>query len=216
MRNKQSLSRQIASAQTAIYNALEHNEIQKKLGQYGFTLKRLQEGNGLLNNAIMLHKGKNDRYGEKQQLSSQLKEEIKAVKEKFKDHVGTVKLAFRHDPATLATFQIAQIATQQEDWQLQADYFYGKAAAYAQVLEGYQLPASELAQNQAGVAVLIAMRNRRMQKKGEAEEATRLRDESMRALNGWMVAFRAIARVALKDSPQLLEALGIMVKSQKV
>ncbi len=79
-----------------------------------------------------------------------------------------------------------------------------------------ELPQSELSQNQASVEALIAMRNRRMQKKGEAEEATRLRNESMKALHLWMKEFRSIARIALQDSPQLLEALGIIVKSQKV
>lgn len=210
-----SLPKQLASAQTAIYNAMEHDEIQKKLNQYGFTSKRMQEGNGLLNHAILLHHEKNDRYGEKQELSSQLDAQAKATKKRFKDHVDTVKLAFRHEPATLAKFKVNRIATKKDEWQLQANYFYSKAVMYADVLESYQLSQSELTQNQASVEALMAIRNRRMQKKGEAEEATRNRDLSMQALHVWMKEFRSIARIALKDSPQLLEALGIQVKTQK-
>ncbi len=86
----------------------------------------------------------------------------------------------------------------------------------ADVLENYQLPREQLSQNKAMIEALIATRNRRMQKKGEAEEATRLRNEAVKALNAWMVSFRGIARIALKDKPQLLEALGIMVKTKKV
>ena len=43
------------------------------------------------------------------------------------------------------------------------------AATYAEVLEGYQLPQSELAQNQANVEALVALRDRRLQMKGEKE-----------------------------------------------
>ena len=211
-----SLSKQIASAQTAIYNAMQHKEIQRKLNQYGFPAKRMQEGNTLLHNAILLQHQKNDRYGEKQELAGQLDTQMKETRKKFSHHVATVKLAFRNDPTTLAKFKVGRIATRRNDWQMQATYFYDKALAYADVLENYQLTQGELAQNQANVEALIATQNRRMQMKGDAEEATRARNVSMQALHVWMKEFYSIARIALQDRPQLLEALGIPVKGQKV
>jgi hypothetical protein len=211
-----SLSGKLSAAQTAIYNALEHAEIQKKLSAYGFTPKRLQEGNTLLNTALLLQDEKSDRYGEKQELSAQLRAQEKAVRELFGKHVATVRLAFRDEPATLSRFNISMISTKKEAWQMQASNFYRLAAQSSNVLSRYQLTAEELAQNQAGVEALIAARNRRLQKKGEAEEATRHRDQSLRELQAWMREFRTIARLALRDNPQLLEALGISVKSQKV
>lgn len=108
------------------------------------------------------------------------------------------------------------MATKQSEGQAQARYFYTKAAKYTDVLNGYQLQQSELAQNQASVEALMALRNRRLQMKGEAEEATRTRNLSMQALRKWMREFYSIARIALQDSPQLLEALGVPVKGERV
>ena len=211
-----SLPKQLASAQTALYNATEHTEIQKRLNQYGFSAKRMQEGNTLLNTAVLLYSDKNDRYGEKQELASQLNTQVKEARKRFKDHVTTVRLVFRYDPATLAKFNVSRIATKRDEWQMQATYFYDKALAYADVLENYQLTQGELAQSQASVEALITMQNRRMQMKGDAEDATRARNVSMQALHVWMKEFYGIARIALQDRPQLLEALGIPVKEKKL
>lgn len=211
-----SIPQQFASAQMALYNATEQKELLRKLTEYGYSAKRLQEGTALLNNAVLLYNDRNHRYEEKQEVSEQLKTQLRETHQRFKDHVATVKLAFRHDPITLSKFQVQRISTRSAEWQMQAEYFYIKAAMYANVLENYQLPQSELVQNQASVEALIAIRNRRMQKKGEAEEATRRRDQSVQALHAWMTEFRNVARLALKDSPQMLEALGIPVKSEKV
>jgi hypothetical protein len=211
-----SLPKKLGSAQSEIYNAMEIPSVQEKLNKYGLTLKRMQEGNTLVNKAIMLHNSKHDIYGEKQVVASQLNAQEKEAGKRFKNHVDTVRLAFREDEATLAKFRINSISRKKDAWQLQASYFYSKAIQHADVLANYQLPQEELAQNQASVEALIAIRNRRLQMKGEAEEATQKRNEVMKELNEWMKEFRTIARLALKDSPQLLEALGMKVPSKKV
>jgi hypothetical protein len=211
-----SLPKKLATAQTAIYNAMELPGVQEKLNKYGLTLKRMQEGNSLVNNAILLHNAKHDLYGEKQEVASQLNTQENETRQKFRKHVDTVRLAFRKDAATLAKFRIDRISAKKDTWQLQASYFYSKAILHAEVLANYQLPQEALAQNQASVEALTAIRNRRLQKKGEAEEATQKRNEVTKPLHEWMKEFRTIARIALKDSPQLMEALGIVVKTQKV
>ncbi|WP_439182311.1 hypothetical protein [Carboxylicivirga taeanensis] len=48
---------------------------------------------------------------------------------------------------------------------------------------------------------------------GESEAATKAKDEALGKLDRWMSEFYAVARIALEDQPQLLEALGKAVKS---
>ena len=48
---------------------------------------------------------------------------------------------------------------------------------------------------------------------GEAQSATLAKDQAMKALDEWVSGLRAVARIAITDEPQHLEALGIMIPS---
>jgi hypothetical protein len=49
--------------------------------------------------------------------------------------------------------------------------------------------------------------------RGQAQEATRLRNEKLDELNDYTTELKAIAELALEGQPQLLEKLGIVVRS---
>lgn len=207
------ISKLFAEAQMYINNASQHPEIQKKLNLQGFSSKRFLEGNSLLDECKMLHIQKSQKYGEKQELASQIKAHEQLARQTFEDHVAIVKFAFRKEPATLAKFNIERTARKVEAWTLQASYFYTKAAEHSSLLAQHGLTAEEMAQALAMVEAVTTARNQRLLRKGEAEEATRTRDLSIKALKAWMKDFRTYARLALKDSPQLMEALGMVVPS---
>ena len=65
---------------------------------------------------------------------------------------------------------------------------------------------------QAQVEQAMTLNTAQEREKGEAQEATKQRDAALKALDEWLVDFRVIARIALEDNPQLLEALNIGVK----
>jgi len=47
---------------------------------------------------------------------------------------------------------------------------------------------------------------------GESQEATSQKNTDIEIIRNWMSEFFAIARIALKNKPQLLEALGLLVR----
>jgi len=48
---------------------------------------------------------------------------------------------------------------------------------------------------------------------GEAQNARDMRDTKLEELDDWCSKYQAVVELALADSPQLLEKLGIVVKS---
>jgi hypothetical protein len=210
------ISQLFADAQCCIDNASAHPEIQKKMNQHGFTPKRILEGSAILDTAKSLQFDKQQKYGEKDQVTSQVKTDMLQARQNMEDHVAIVKFAFRKDPSTLKLFNVPRISRKVEAWLLQASDFYRVAATHSNTLAPHGLGAEEISQSAAMVEALSNARNQRMMKKGDAEEATRQRDTSVKALKAWLRDFRAIAKVALRDSPQLMEALGMVVKAEKV
>jgi hypothetical protein len=52
-----------------------------------------------------------------------------------------------------------------------------------------------------------------LREKGESQDATQLKDKAFANLDDWMSEFYAVAKIALEDSPQLLESLGKLVRN---
>lgn len=48
---------------------------------------------------------------------------------------------------------------------------------------------------------------------GESQDATKQKDASFAEIDDWMHEFYAVSHIALEDNPQLLEALGVFVRS---
>lgn len=211
-----SIPKLLATVQLYIYNATEQPEIQKKMSLLGFTQKRLLEGKALLDTCKMLHSEQNEKYDEKQALDYQLQADEPLTRQTFADHAAIVQFVFRKEPATLAKFRVEKISKKVEEWTLQAGFFYSRVKEHAALLSDHGLTPEECAQATAMVEAVMTVRHQRMQRKGEAQQATHTRDVSLKALRAWMKDFRTTARMALKDQPQLLEALGIVVKTQKV
>ena len=52
-----------------------------------------------------------------------------------------------------------------------------------------------------------------LREKGESQDATKAKDAAFEKMDDWMSEFYAVAKIALEDSPQLLESLGKFVRS---
>ncbi len=60
---------------------------------------------------------------------------------------------------------------------------------------------------------LLADRSNDDKKAGESQAATKLKNSALLELKNWMDDFDATAKVALYNQPQLLEVLGMFVRS---
>jgi len=203
-----------AEAQRYVDNATAHPEIQKKMNALGFSARRILEGSALLDAARAGQIDKHEKYSERQLLSERIQADYQHARQLFDEHVKIVRFAFRHEPALLQSFNVQRVSKRVESWLLQASEFYRIAARHREVLGASGLSEAEVSQGTASIEAINTVRNQRMRCKGDAEEATRLRNASMKDLKRWMSDFRAIARIALRDSPQLMEALGMVVKAK--
>ena len=52
-----------------------------------------------------------------------------------------------------------------------------------------------------------------IREKGESQEATKAKDKAFSQIDDWFNDFYTVAKIALEDSPQLLESIGKLVRS---
>jgi len=123
-------------------------------------------------------------------------------------------MTYRDQPEVLRKLRIENAApTTQQEWLDQARFFYTKVPAYNTALEQrFGLTPEVWTQALLEIHALISAKNERLQHKAYAQRATQQRDETLAELSDWVKELKYIARVALKDDPQLQEALGMVVK----
>ncbi len=103
-----------------------------------------------------------------------------------------------------------------EEWIESAIDFYNRLQIEAEFLTSikkFKITTARLNTEKQAIIDLKQLRNKAILEKGEAQEATRLRNEKLDELADYCIELKAIAEIALESQPQLLEKLGMLVRS---
>ncbi len=101
-------------------------------------------------------------------------------------------------------------------WLLQAKQFYTNSLTNPIILKEFQqygITKAKLEGFQAETNAVESASLAQEKEKGNAQNATKVRDKAINELSDWLSDFIAIARIALEAEPQLLESLGILERS---
>jgi hypothetical protein len=213
--SKSAIEKLFAAVQSVVFHLTDKKEYQQAMSVYGLTPKRVQEGNDLLQNAQQCHSAQEGHYDEARRMSSQITEDGARVLDTFKGHVAIARSAFRKEPLVLKELKIQKMKVDRWAWIQQAIDFYEKAPQQMDRLLQFGATQAAFDQNRAAIEALVTLRNRRMQKKGEAEDCTEQKTEAIKELKVWYSEFRKLARMAFKKNPQVLETFGMVVPSAR-
>jgi hypothetical protein len=160
---------------------------------------------------------KKDFYSQKRSLAKQMAAAVKALKAMYMEHLTIARFAFRN--VTYLQGQLELKGGRKTDWAgwvEQVGDFYTKAEALAlPALKKQGISAEEIAQGKAMAQALTAAYEDKKSTKGDAQLATKKRDEVLKTIDRWVSSFKKVAQVALQDDPQLLEVLGMVVPSER-
>lgn len=128
-----------------------------------------------------------------------------------------IKMASRSDKNLQNRLKI-NVSTEYaiEEWIKQTLEFYNlvlNETDFLISLAKYGITSEKLTQDKQAIETLKSLRNEAMSEKGQAQEATRLRNAKMEELEDYCYELKTIATIALEDNAQLLEALGIIVRN---
>jgi len=207
----------LTEAQVAIDNALNNPTILGYLSDFGYTSARIQQGKKLYTIAADAQLAQTAEAGEQISATATVNEAWAAAKKSYIRWVKVSRVALKGNSG--AATQLALSGKRKESlsgWLSQAKQFYNNALSDRGILkslQGFGITEQKL---KAGLAEIKAIETANLaqeKEKGEAQAATQKRDKALDELQDWVSDYLAIAKVALEEDPQLLEALGVLQRA---
>ena len=213
---RKTIAQILEGQRTLIFNSSKP-EIAPLIEGMGADAAHLKKGEALYTSVIGLSKTQKKEHQEASLAYDnfyELKSECKAV---AKRNFRLIKLGSRADGDLQDRLKIfTPKARTIEEWIMQITDIYDgviNEPAFLTKLAKYKITEASLNKNIKQLELLKKLRTEAMGEKGQAQEATRLRNVKMEELEDYCYELKTIAINELEDQPQLLEMLGILVRS---
>lgn len=215
MAKTRSIAQQIQNTRLLIDGALNQPVVTQQLAKFGFPKPEIKKGEVILNQVVLLQTTRSSKYGQQLSAYTHCKQDQAVAWEQYVYHVQSAKLAFRNDLGQQKRLQLDQPRKRSlAVWLTQARYFYQEIQQMPDHFAKMGVTADELAQTQAMIEAMAAANRHCKTLVGEAQLATQQRNTAMKEMNVWVRRFTKVARVALEEHDQLLEGLGLVVRSK--
>jgi hypothetical protein len=207
----------LESRRILIWNAADDNQIQTRLENYGYTPEKLSEGKTLWQQTDQAGKQQAKEQNEQTAATDAFNEALEKAETDLKRAKKIARVAFDGNNAAFNALNLKEInITRFEDWLNDAEKFYDNLLGNSQwlaTMQNYGYTSETLTTQQQEVTNLKTLQQAQQREKGEAQQATQIKWELSSQLKKWCNHLTEIARIEFEDDAQLLEKLGILVRS---
>jgi hypothetical protein len=201
----------------ALINARTHEEIKGMLADFGMDEEKLDSGWNTYEHANSM-KELSDRESRESSLASMAyQKSLDEFQALFKRHRDFARIFFKDEPEVLVTLGVrGEFPESYRDLFAKSKAFYQAIqddSALQDRLVTIKITPEAVADAIAKRDYLLSVRAKFDSEMGESQQATQSKNAALLQLKAWMDKFDAIAKIALYDKPQLLEVLGIFVRS---
>ncbi len=201
----------------ALTNGTANSTIAALLSEYTYDDVKMAEGKAILAETTAAWKKNKKESDEKSAAYSDYDNKIEALEERYRLDRKKAKAVFRKDPDTLGKLQLAGRRPKAYLKFIETcETLYSKVnedPSLLTKLARMKITNETILEGLADIDAVKAARHKYQDEKAESEEANREKDEAFVKLDDWMDDFYATAKIALMEQPQLLESLGIRVRS---
>jgi len=214
-KSKQSIAQQLVEAQLMIDNSLSDPEIQELVAAFGYSAEKLNAAKALYDSARTAVNLQKSKSGAQQESTSRLTEAEAAARDAYQALVKVARAVFIKDKAQLTALGLTGMEPEDLAGFLTAAYTLFDNAPNLSALADYGYGAARLQTERGKISALDQANRQQEAAKGAAQQSTVDRDAALQVLNDWVAQYRKIARVALREKKQLLEKIGIVVRTPK-
>jgi hypothetical protein len=209
---KTSIADRLLAAQVAIDAVLAEATLQAALTPFGYDAAVMTAARGLYEQAEGQTAAQQAEYGDQYAATQAVEAAITAAYTAYMRSLQLARVAFKNNLKGQTALGLnGRRKESLSGWLGQAETLYQGLAADPSLLAEMAKFGYDLAKVQAEAGLVAAVRAANVgqeREKGEAQAATKARDALLAVLDEWLADFKAVAQVALADSPQQLEMLG--------
>ena len=202
---------------TTFENALNHPVITPTLAEFGYDTEKLSEGKQFLitaNNAFSFKTTEDDETKKARFDFDTKYDELYSI---YSPHRKKAKAIFKNDPVTLHLLAVSgSIPSNYLSRMEVIKKFYTEILndeTLQQRFAAIKVTLEDLNKANTLIEEVISNRLEYFREKGESQDATEQKNAALKIIDDWMDDFYDIARIAFEDNPQLLEVLGVFVRS---
>ncbi len=209
---RQTIDERLLTAQVAIDNARSDAGILAALDVFDYDEKRLDAGKALYDEARVLVSRQKAEYGGQYEATAAVQAAWDEGKATYMRTFKVARMALKDNPKARAALMLGGGRKRNlAGWLEQTTVFYANLMADASLMAAmgnFGYDQARLEAERALVQAVVEANLVQEKEKGEAQEATQLRDAKLDELDQWMADFKAIAQLAMEENPQWLEKLG--------
>ncbi|CEN32635.1 hypothetical protein [Capnocytophaga cynodegmi] len=198
-------------------NLSKEGDLKTELAEYGYDDAKIAEGKALYDEARKTFDANIKETREETSASLAFQEKYQNVQKKYSTHRKKARIVFEDNEEALrqlklkgsAARAIAEAMEEMRAFYLLLDTTPNLLTPLKQLKineEDVKNQLQELPEVEKAYATYL-------QEKGESQQATRDKNKAFETLDKWVSKFHKVAKIALEDRPQLLEALGKFVRS---
>lgn len=210
---------QLENYRIAFINMEKVGEIKLRLGEYGYDQEKINEGKSLYERAQSLFDKNKKTTADARHAYELFQMAYKEVKDVYNNHRKKAKVALMDNPELFVVFDLKGLRKDRYiEWLHSVRTFYEQAqnnVSARPMLEVYKINKEAIDEQWQRISKMQLYRAEYERKRGESQDATRLKNQSLEDIKQWMNRFYTIARVVLEDRPQLLEAVMKFVRSTR-
>jgi hypothetical protein len=214
---KKNIATKLHQIENGIAGVSNSPEIQAKMTAFGYTPEKIEQGKALLENAQRMTAVQVGGYSNQYAATDELDKEWIGTYSKYMVTVKVTRIAFKGRPDLLVKFRVTGRRNRSlSGWLSDSRIMYSNILDTPEALTTlamYGYTKERITAELEAINQVEALHSKRLAEKSGAQMGTVNRDKAIDDICNWFSDFRAIARIALYDAPQQLEALGITVKS---
>ena len=201
------------AAQLVIDILQEYPQAKQRLEAVGFGNAQFQTGKKCIQAVDGYSTTRTQLEQERWSLSKQMNAGVKAVRDQLSVHRKAASFALRDKPEQLHSLNIDRLERGIWACVKQSIHFHQQVLQQKISLEAQGISQKEVQEALKTATQLLQDKKTRFHQKGLRQQNTRELRQAIVALRAWVMEFRANARLAYRQQPQMLEMFDIRVKA---